>query len=179
MDITFSKADITYLDKIDSLYNNCKRELLKNNILQWGKWDSNYPGREFLNDAIVQEELFILKYNGEIIGAVVLNENQSREWKTVNWSKIDGKTLVIHALVIDPKQQNRGFGKKLLSLCEQYAKDNGYSCIRLDSFKKNNVSNRLYQSFGYKNVGTVVFNAKPEKNKEYYCYEKILQLLNL
>jgi ribosomal protein S18 acetylase RimI-like enzyme len=174
MDIMFSKADINNLDKIYNLYNSCKRDLLKNSIYQGGKWNKSYPNREFLNNAIIQEELFILKYSGEIIGAAVLNENQSKEWESINWSKINGKTLVIHALVIDPKQQNRGFGKKLLSLCEQYAKDNGYSSIRLDSFKKNNISNRLYQSFGYKSVGTVVFNMKPENNKEYYCYEKIL-----
>jgi len=174
MDLIFGKADVNNLDKIDNLYNDCKRDLIKNNIYQWGKWGNNYPNKEFLKNAINQEELFILKCDGEIIGAVVLNENQSREWETINWSKINGKTLVIHALVIDPKQQNRGLGKKLLSLCEQYAKDNRYSCIRLDSFKKNNVSNRLYQSFGYKNIGTVIFDMKPENNKEYYCYEKIL-----
>jgi ribosomal protein S18 acetylase RimI-like enzyme len=174
MDIVFGIAGINDLDKIYSLYNNCKRELLRNNIYQWGKWNSNYPNKKFLNNAITQEELFALKYNGEIIGAVILNENQSKEWENINWSKINGKILAIHALVIDPNQQNKGFGKKMLSLCEGYAKNNGYSCIRLDSFKRNNISNRLYQSFGYRNVGTVVFNMKPKNNKEYYCYEKIL-----
>jgi ribosomal protein S18 acetylase RimI-like enzyme len=170
----FCKADINDLNKVHNLYDNCKRDLLKNKIYQWGEWNDNYPDREFLNDAIIQEELFILKYNGEIIGAVVLNENQSREWKIINWSKKDGRALVIHALIIDPKQQNKGFGKKLLSFCEQYAKNNKYSSIRLDSFRKNNISNRLYQGSGYTNVGTVVFDMKPENNKEYFCYEKIL-----
>ncbi len=175
MNEKIDKAYVDDLDKIDCMYINSKRNLLENNVYQWGDWDNNYPDREFLNDASIQEELFVLKYDEEIVGAVVLNEHQSKEWKSINWSKTEGKALVIHALVIDPKQQNKGFGKKLLSFCEKYAKDNKYSNIRLDSFKKNNVSNRLYQSSGYTNVGTVVFDMKPENNKEYYCYEKILQ----
>jgi ribosomal protein S18 acetylase RimI-like enzyme len=118
--------------------------------------------------------MFILKNESKIIGAVILDEKQSKEWENIDWINSDGKSLVIHAFVIDPIHQNKGFGKSLLLFCEQYAKENKYLSIRLDSFKKNNISNRLYQSNGYKNLGTVVFNTKPENNKEYYCYEKIL-----
>jgi ribosomal protein S18 acetylase RimI-like enzyme len=110
----------------------------------------------------------------ELVGAVILNEEQSNEWKQIKWTEINGSALVIHAMVINPKHQNKGFGKKLLVYCEEYAKENRYACLRLDSFTKNPISNKLYQKFGYKKVGVVEFNMKPEGNMEYYCYEKIL-----
>ena len=167
-------AQICQLSKICRLYDACKEDLLQKNIYQWGEWGNNYPGKDYLNKSINQEELYVLRINNEIVGAVILNENQSKEWNIINWTKIDGKALIIHALVIDPKHQNNGFGKKLIFYCEQYARENKYTSLRLDSFTKNDISNKLYQRFGYKNLGLVIFDMKPEGNKEYYCYEKLI-----
>jgi GNAT superfamily N-acetyltransferase len=170
----YEKASLEDLSEVIALYNNCKSYLLKNGIYQWGEWGDYYPNSEYLRNSILDKEMFVLKNGSKIIGAVILDEKQSKEWENIDWINSDGKTLVIHALVIDPIHQNKGFGKVLLLFCEQYAKDNKYFSIRLDSFKKNDISNRLYQSNGYKNLGTVIFDMKPENNKEYYCYEKIL-----
>jgi GNAT superfamily N-acetyltransferase len=170
----YEKASLEDLSEVIALYNNCKSYLLKNGIYQWGEWGDYYPNSEYLRNSILDKEMFVLKNGSKIIGAVILDEKQSKEWENIDWINSDGKTLVIHALVIDPIHQNKGFGKVLLLFCEQYAKDNKYLSIRLDSFKKNDISNRLYQSNGYKNLGTVIFDMKPENNKEYYCYEKIL-----
>lgn len=171
---SFNKAAINQLDQIYGLYDACKQDLLHKQIFQWGDWGNNYPGMEFIKNSIQAGELFILSINKKIVGSVVLNDKQSPEWNGIKWSAAGGKSLVIHALVIDPKQQNKGFGKKLLTYCEEYARKNNYKSIRLDAFKKNDISNRMYQKYGYKNMGIVLFDSKPENNKEYYCYEKLL-----
>ncbi len=174
----FKKGSIKDLDKICRLYKKCKDDLLDKRILQWGDWNNNYPSNEYLRQATAQEELFVLTLDKGILGAVILNEKQSSKWKGMPWNKgslaIKKKVLVIHALVIDPKNQGKGFGKKLLAYCEQYAYDNKYKCVRLDSFKENDMANKLYQGQGYTNIGTVIFDQKPEGNREYYCYEKVL-----
>lgn len=166
-------AQLAQLDEICTLYSACKESLLNNNIHQWGDWDYGYPYRDYLRNCIEKKELFLFIIQEQIIGAVVLNESQSPEWNTIHWSKTNKKALVIHAMVIHPEYQNRGYGKQLLSLCEEYAIDHGYNAIRLDSFPKNTVSNKLYQNHGYANLGTVIFDMKPENNKEYFCYEKL------
>ena len=167
-------SQLDQLDKICNLYNACKESLLQNDVYQWGDWHNAYPDRSYLENCIKDDNLFLFIIHQEIIGAVVLNEKQSPEWNAINWSKINGKVLVIHAMVVHPKHQNKGYGKQLLSLCEEYALRNGYRAIRLDSFKKNTISNKLYQSFGYNKLGTVIFDVKPENNREYFCYEKAL-----
>jgi ribosomal protein S18 acetylase RimI-like enzyme len=170
--INFSLAAIAQSAAMCRLYEACKTDLINRNIFQWGDWGNNYPGKVHIDGAIMRNESHVLKVNDEIIGAVILNEQQSEEWRTLPWSESGGKVLVIHALVIDPRCQNQGYGKKLLSYCEQYAKGHHYKSIRLDAFIKNDASNRLYIGFGYKNVGIVRFDSKPEGNKDYYCYEK-------
>lgn len=102
------------------------------------------------------------------------NIYQWGEWNNIKWHYNNGKVLIIHALVIDPKQQNKGFGKKLLFYCQDFARKNKYQNIRLDSFAKNQAANMFYQKYGYKKRGVVIFDMKPEGNKEYFCYEKLI-----
>ncbi len=170
----FRLAEKNEFEAIFNLYNKTKIDQLKKNILQWGYWDKNYPNKEFIINHLNKKVLFVLLYSNKIIGAVVLNQEQSIEWNDIKWTGDIDKSLVIHAMIIDPKMQGRGFGSKFLEFCEQQAIIHGLKYIRLDAFKKNIISNRLYQSRKYKNLGTVIFDKKPDNNKKYYCYEKIL-----
>src|SRR3972149_7888172 len=168
---SFRLAELNDLSSLISLYSKCKQTLLYNMILPLGDWYDNYPNEIYLENAIVQHELFVLVFEIQIIGSVILNENQSSEWKSLNWLGFSKQPLVIHALVIDPDHQSKGFGKKLLNHCEGFAKNRNYSSIRLDSFSKNPVSNKLYQNYGYIQIGTVTFDKKPVGNQEYICYQ--------
>ncbi len=170
----FTAAGLSQEIGIYDLYDACKKDLLDKKIYQWGPWGNNYPGREYLRGAIEKNELYVLSIDNEIAGAVILNEKQSPEWNRIRWSEPDGRALVIHALVIAPEHQNKGYGGKLLFYCEKYAAENRYAGVRLDSFTKNAASNMLYRRSGYRSVGVVTFDMKPEGNREYYCFEKLL-----
>jgi ribosomal protein S18 acetylase RimI-like enzyme len=171
---SFAKAQIDQFDEVYAVYDACKRDLLERGIFQWGDWGDEYPGREYIRESIMRGELYTIKRDDELVGAVVLNENQSAEWSVLPWTKVDGRVMVGHALVIDPKYQNRGLGGTVVSLCEKIAREERYACVRLDSFTKNDGANKLYLQRGYRMVGTVKFESKPEGNREYYCYEKLL-----
>ncbi|MBN1214036.1 MAG: GNAT family N-acetyltransferase [Candidatus Lokiarchaeota archaeon] len=172
--LEFRLAKKRDLEIILSLYNRTKNDLLKNNILQWGTWGDGYPNRDFIKDRIRKKELFVLTYYDKIIGSVSLNQEQSIEWNIISWEGDIESSLLIHAMIIDPTQQGNGYGSKLLEYCENYAKNQGLKYIRLDAFTKNKISNKLYLTRDYKNLGTVIFRFKPENNQEYYCYEKEL-----
>ncbi|MFX1396568.1 MAG: GNAT family N-acetyltransferase [Promethearchaeota archaeon] len=154
------------------MYADCKTKLLKEDIQQWGDWYDNYPNKVYLEQAIIRENLFILKIENIINGAVILNTDQSHEWKTINWKLKN--PLIIHAFVINPEFQDQGYGKRFLAFCESFARENEYHSIRLDCFIKNEASNKLYKHSGYEDRGLVIFEQKSENNKEYICYEKEL-----
>jgi GNAT superfamily N-acetyltransferase len=172
------KYEIAETDKFETIckiYDDCKKSLLEKNIFQWGNWSNNYPNNNYLKESIIKKELHILSDENDIIGSAILNENQSKEWNIINWIDKSNKFLIIHALVICPDYQNMGYGKIFLSYCEQFALQNNFNSMRLDSFSKNLISNNLYTNSGYINQGTVIFNMNPDGNKEYYCYEKLLK----
>jgi ribosomal protein S18 acetylase RimI-like enzyme len=168
----FIPAKIIDIDRILALYERVKSDLAHKGILQWGTWGNNYPGEEVIRDWISSEELFIYTDDNPIMGSVALNEHQSDEWSILNWAKAPGRILVVHALAVEPSSQGKGFGRIILQLSEEHARARGYEAIRLDSFAKNPVSNALYTKNGYRRVGSVFFDEKPEGEKEYFCYEK-------
>jgi RimJ/RimL family protein N-acetyltransferase len=170
----FAPAYIDCTALIIALYDRCKKNLLARGILQWGDWDNGYPGEDFVAKTISRKELYALRTENRIIGVVALNNDQSPEWDSISWSATSDRCLVIHALAVDPSFEGKGFGYEILSMCEKHALARGYASIRLDSFAKNPASNRLYAKSGYAIAGSVFFDSKPEENREYFCYEKIL-----
>lgn len=166
------KAKIEDLPQIEKLYADCIKALNQNEIYQW---DDKYPNREMYKVCIEDEELFLFIVNGKIVGSVVLDEFQSDEWSALDWEYNEGSQLVIHALAIDPASQGKGYGQKVLELCEEYAINLNYHVMRLDAFSENQVALKLYEKNGYRKVGIIVFDSKPVNHQDYYCYEKKLK----
>ena len=166
------KAKPEDLPGIEKLYNDCTYVMNQNKIFQW---DDKYPNSEMFKSCIEDEGQFVFVVNDKIIGSVVLDEFQSEEWSALEWKYNDGEQLVIHALAIDPASQGKGYGQKALDLCEKYAISLSYDAMRLDAFSENPAALKLYEKNGYRKVGTVVFDSKPENHLNYYCYEKKLK----
>ena len=68
-----SLATSSEIDAIITLTKSCGKHLRDNGIDQW---DENYPDLESIQNDILNKTLFAYRNNNEIIGIVVLNENQ-------------------------------------------------------------------------------------------------------
>lgn len=64
-----------------------------------------------------------------------------------------GKSLEPDHIYVDAKYQGQGIGKKLFSFLETYAKENGYSCLELNTYTGNTKSHKLYYNLGFKILG--------------------------
>lgn len=136
------KGTMDLLEGLDRMYTECKKALLQNQIYQW---DDSYPAREHISYHLEQDELYCLFEDDSLVGAVVLNEWQSPEYKRIDWSETDGRFLIVHSFVIHPLSQGKGYSKVLLSFWESEARRKGYNSIRLDCFTRNPVSLSLYE----------------------------------
>ncbi|OQD32277.1 Acetyltransferase (GNAT) family protein [Bacillus toyonensis] len=136
------KGTMDLLEGLDRMYTECKKALLQNQIYQW---DDSYPAREHISYHLEQDELYCLFEDDSLVGAVVLNEWQSPEYKRIDWSETDGRFLIVHSFVIHPLSQGKGYSKVLLSFWESEARRKGYNGIRLDCFTRNPVSLSLYE----------------------------------
>jgi ribosomal protein S18 acetylase RimI-like enzyme len=159
------------LNRIEELYKDCTLNLNERGIYQW---DDRYPSISTYISSIGNKCQYIFEADNTLIGSVILNESQSAEWDLIPWNYIEGKILVIHALAISPTVQGKGYGQKVLELCEAHGINTGYTAMRLDVFSENQAAIRLYEKNGYQKVGEVTFSFRPEGHQKYYCYDKML-----
>lgn len=165
----FRKASKTELKEIYLLYKECSRDLNKKNIYMW---DENYPTKDLLEKEIKAGNLYIKRVDNQLVVSFVLNDYQDEVWEGVNWE--EENFIGLHLLAVHPDYQKRGFGTKVLSFTDKFAKENGFESIHLDVLSINFNAVKLYQDNGYIKVGELYFDFKPKNYRKYFCYEKIL-----
>ena len=167
--IKIELAEISDLDRIMKIIEACANYLISKKIFQWSE---KYPNREVFKDDIKKNELYVYKHKSEIIGCVVLCSTKDIEYKDIEWLTEGGKNLYIHRLAVDPKFQKKGVGKSLMDFSEEYAQENGFKSIRLDTFSQNKRNNKFYKSRQYIRLSDVFFPMQSEF--PFHCYEKII-----
>ena len=138
------------------------------NAEQIFQWDEQYPSREIIKKDISEGSAFGFFQSDELRGYIVLNEEYSPEYNSLEWKDKNGTALIVHRLSIKADCQGQGIAKQLMMFAEEYAINRGNSSIRLDAFLHNKAALSLYDNLGYTKVGTVTF-----RKGEFYCYEKV------
>jgi ribosomal protein S18 acetylase RimI-like enzyme len=150
------------------IYREAKVKLESNGIFQW---TDSYPTLELIQRDLELGELYALEKNNTFFGAINLGETQEEEYKQIDWKFNHSNILVIHRLVVHPSFQGEGFGNKLMTFAEDFAKQNGYSSIRLDTYSQNEKAVNFYRNRNYVERGTINF---PKRKHLFYCMEKEL-----
>ena len=167
--IKIELAEINDINDIMKMIHDCANDLISKNIFQWNE---KYPSRDIFLSDIEKKNLFILKNNSGIIGCIALSHEKDIEYNNVKWLTKDDKNLYVHRLAVDPKFQKKGIGKLLMDFAEDYARNNKFISVRLDTFSKNERNNRFYKSRKYTKLDDVYFPNQSEF--PFHCYEKIL-----
>ena len=167
--IKIELAEINDINDIMKMIHDCANDLIGKNIFQWNE---KYPSRDIFLSDIQKKNLFILKNNSVIIGCIALSNEKDIEYTDVKWLTKDDKNLYLHRLAVDPKFQKKGIGKLLMDFAEDYARNNKFISVRLDTFSKNERNNRFYKSRKYTKLDDVYFPNQSEF--PFHCYEKIL-----
>ena len=149
----FEKAKITefavirqfYWDLIDAMHD-------QNDMIGWKK--GIYPTDEFLQESLEKGELFTLKDNGILYGCVILNSECNEGYQGLKWSIDcpDEDVFVPHALAVDPAQQGKGLGAKIVHEIFDYARKQHKKAVRLDILGTNAMAERLYTKCGFQFV---------------------------
>ena len=161
-------ASLKEIENIMGLIKNCIKDMESQSIYQWNDY---YPSVDIFENDIKNNSLYILEDQGQCLGLISINEDQSPEYKELTWLKESGKILVIHRLAVNPEWQKQGIGRQLMDFAENYASEKGYTSIRLDAYSGNQRALNLYERRGYKRVGQLFF---PWREIPFYCYEKII-----
>ncbi len=135
-----------------------------------------YPTADSARQALEAGTLYVGEEGGLLWGAVNLNGTQLPEYREIPWAvpAEPGEVGVIHTLCIHPGQSGRGYAKRMVSFCEETARTQGRTVIRLDTWEGNLPANRLYPSLGYRFAGSAKFFFQEYIEEILNCYEKKL-----
>lgn len=163
------------LDELERLYDDLNGYLEQNtNYPGWKK--GLYPIREDAEKGIYDNNLFVAKDNGKIIGSIILNHEPEEAYSKVDWNNdYDYKEVfVIHTFVVHPEYLKRGIGYKLMNFAEETARKSNIKCIRLDVYRKNTPAIRLYEKCNYKYIDTVDLGLSACGLDLFKIYEKVI-----
>ena len=159
----------TDIEPIMAMAKACAKAMIANGIFQWNE---HYPSATtFINDT-KRNELYVLDINSEVKGTIVISKLMDEEYKPIKWLTKNTNNIYIHRLAIHPELQGKGYAQHLMAFAEQFAIDNRYSSIRLDTFSQNKRNQKFYELRGYKRLGNIHFPKQSEF--PFHCYELVL-----
>ena len=135
-----------------------------------------YPTEDTARQALEAGTLYVGEEDGTLWGVVNLNGLQLPEYDAIPWSIPVERTQVgvIHTLCIHPAQSGHGYAKQMVAFCEDTARRQGKTVIRLDTWEGNLPANRLYPSLSYRFAGATEFFFQGFIHEILNCYEKAL-----
>lgn len=140
-------------------------------------WNTEiYPNEEFINKAIDNNEMCILRDNNQIIAAAVVNHNVNEEYNDIDWKiKAPGsKIATIHALAVLPGKRGGNASYVILSEIEDFCRKQGDVAIHLDVIDTNIPAYKLYIRNGYTEVACIKMYYEVVGTREFWMMEKIL-----
>lgn len=162
------RAKISEIPDILNLSKACASFMIQKGIYQWNE---HYPSKEAFENDIKRSELFVLEENTSIIGTIVISVHMDEEYVPIKWLTPNSKNIYIHRLSVHPKKQGLGYAQKLMDYAEEYAKQNDFSSVRLDTFSQNKRNQKFYETRGYQKLGDIYF---PKQSKHpFHCYELV------
>ncbi len=114
-----------------------------------------YPTVKVPQEKVPTQTMFVLECNHLICASMVLNQEQAKEYDSIQWQykETKDKILVIHTLCIPPSQSGKGYGSAMVKFAKDYALQHGISVIRLDTYAHNEPAKRLYLKHGFSIAG--------------------------
>ena len=163
------KANSSDLNKLLQITRSCARAMELKNIFQW---NDGYPSLSAFEKDIINNWLYVIINDKEIIGCICISDFMDKEYESVKWLTKNDNNIYIHRLAVTPAHQRMGYAQKMMSFAEDFARENKYLSVRLDTFSKNVNNQTFYQKRGYKKLGNIFFPNQSES--PFYCYELIL-----
>ncbi len=156
------------LAEVERLLRDCKAGMHAEGVDQW---DDVYPTNAKVAADVEAGSLYVASVvDGNVIGAVTVNDHQDPEYADVPWNLRPPRIGVVHRLMVQPSAQGRGVGAAIMRLTEDLARTLGFDALRLDAFISNPRSLRLYLRLGYADVAGVTF-----RKGAFRCFEKDLR----
>ena len=142
-------AKLADIDKIVVLASNTRENMLRNDLQQWL---GDYPNKsDFLNDYKENALYTLSSMDNSLTASITIMHENEEAYKEIKWLR--DKSMVIHRVIVDPKQQKKGIGMKLFQFAIDLAKVNNCDSIKVDTHPDNLKMQGLIRKMGFKDIG--------------------------
>jgi ribosomal protein S18 acetylase RimI-like enzyme len=117
------KANLNDLRIILDITKACAKLMISKNIFQWNE---SYPSLETFKKDVINQSLYVIENNKEVIGCLVISDHMDEFYYKVKWLTPNTKNGYLHRLAIHPDHQRKGFAKKLMKYAFNFSKENGF-----------------------------------------------------
>ena len=169
------KANMSDLDRIEEIYNEIHTEIEEGRArIGWIR--GVYPARDVAEDSIRRRDMFVMEEGGKIVAAARINQFQGPEYDRARWSfdADPDEVLVLHTLVVSPKEKGKGYGETFARFYEDYARNLGCTALRIDTNAINAPARSLYKKLGYTEACIVLTSFNGIEGVNLVCLDKKL-----
>ena len=175
MKLIIEPSSFADIDELEELYNDLNDYLsTTTNYPGWIK--GIYPIRENAIAGVKDNNLFVARYNGKIVGSVILDHHPEEVYHGVKW-KLDtdyNSIFVIRTFVVHPLFLKNGVGRSLMDFSFELAQKSDMKSIRLDVYEKNILAILLYEKCGFEYIDTVDLGLGNYGLDWFKLYEKVI-----
>ena len=154
-------------DSILALWEDARHTMLASDNPQW---QGAYPGEAEAQEDIARGEAFRLDIASTPLGVMAVNDQMPAEYGSFPW-QTEGKAYTIHRLGVHSSLLRKGYAAAMLSSAETIAREQGGTCIRIDTYSPNTAAQSLFRRLGYRQVCSFHMKQKP---LPYIAFEKSL-----
>ena len=175
MDIIIELGKTNDIDELEQLYNDLNDHLEKD--VNYPGWKRDiYPVRQNAIDGVNNDNLYLAKYNGKIVGSIILNHEPELAYYNTKWEIECDYTdvFVVHTFAVHPDFLKCGVGKALMDFSAEYSIKSQAKAIRLDVYERNIPAIRLYEKCGFKYIDTVDLGLGNYGLNWFKLYEKLI-----
>lgn len=113
-----------------------------------------YPTRKDAEKAINDGTLYVYEENHNIVGSIIIDSVQPREYAGIAWANAfeSDEVMVIHLLIVRPSMTGKGAASALVKYAMELARNNSCKVLRLDTGGQNIPAVSLYKKLGFQIV---------------------------
>lgn len=173
--MTFQVAKPWQYDQVIALYAAAIEQLAKDGInLRWNL--DTHPSRAYFAQAIELGHVYVAEDEGEILGAVVLDQSARPEYAEVVWQcdAAPDEVMLMHVLAVSPFARGRGVARFILEQMKRLCRANGWKAIRLDAMLCNAPARALYRRAGFTAVVQTSFSIPDVGDEAFEVFEYVI-----
>ncbi len=157
------------IDRIMQIISDARESIGRLGIDQW---QYGYPTRDIVKEDVMLERGFVVVDNGEICATFALMLHGEPTYKKIYcgaWIS-DGEYLALHRIAINSANRGKGIAEEIIKFLCNYANENGYLSIRVDTHEGNVPMRKMLEKNGFEYCGTI----RLLDGQERVAYEKLV-----